>query len=886
VGRTTTYVRATRLQNNLNDYGQVFVDTVITPFTTQITYPDGRQDHFTYDFSGARILLTQQQLAGRGVENYAYQNTAMTDSALLVDSIWGPGTRTQRFFYSTYAANGLPDSVLARTTLSEDPLVETEEVTRYMYDSTHHKPLTVTDGVGTVTTYTYDGTFGNQATLTMPGHGTVSTTFDSHGRDSLLYTPMHAPVRTTYDVMDRVVTTSVLTGTPVTTTTTYDALFATGVTDAKSQRYVIEHDALGRVTRECPANDSTTCRTFRYDRGGRLTSITNRRGQTVQMTYDGIGRMVTRTGTGLTDSLAYSETVYETRTMAWNSVARDSLFNTYIDTAISGTTDITRFATDATKYFRTLHSVIDEWTGDDSITVATNTGNTFAVVTYGKVPNVPGARSITVDSVTDYPLLDQKQRLTEVTTGRTSGTSVYTLSGYTTGDRPARLAFATPGVDSVFERAYAYDSVSRVQAIQQVRGHLQRQFSYDSLGRLSAVAYRNQPCQTWPGTPDTDFGWRDTCVGTADSVQTFTYDAVGNRTDHGGTYTAGNRITHFGPWTFTYDADGNVTQKQDTTTGETWHYTWDPLNRLVGVAQAGGDSLTYEYDALGRLARRKTNGTIDRHWLYVGAQIMAELDGGLQEQVQYSYNPGIDRPHTADGLRLIQDELGNVIGDQDYTPWGRPISYGTSDSKLLWKGLLYERDTDGLYYMRNRWYDPDIGRFLAEDPAGLQAGVNFYTFAGNDPINGFDPNGRGCPPLCDHFDPKKDHFIYTDNPYVAGTSAAVLLVFSGGLFLIPETAEASAVLEGAFSVIEDVTSKGARMINRAINVSRAEFEDNLVKAGFKKTRDNVIREFTNGDIRYVTRSFSTSTGEPTAEVWKGGNLIMKIRIPTVRLPVP
>jgi len=49
----------------------------------------------------------------------------------------------------------------------------------------------------------------------------------------------------------------------------------------------------------------------------------------------------------------------------------------------------------------------------------------------------------------------------------------------------------------------------------------------------------------------------------------------------------------------------------------------------------------------------------------------------------------------------------------------------------------------GSYYMRARWYDPEIGRFLSEDPAGAAGGTNAYVFAGDDPINGQDPSGLG-----------------------------------------------------------------------------------------------------------------------------------------------
>ena len=51
----------------------------------------------------------------------------------------------------------------------------------------------------------------------------------------------------------------------------------------------------------------------------------------------------------------------------------------------------------------------------------------------------------------------------------------------------------------------------------------------------------------------------------------------------------------------------------------------------------------------------------------------------------------------------------------------------------------------GMVYLRNRWYDPQSGRFLTQDPIGLAGGVNLYAYAGNDPISFSDPFGlKGC----------------------------------------------------------------------------------------------------------------------------------------------
>jgi RHS repeat-associated protein len=66
-----------------------------------------------------------------------------------------------------------------------------------------------------------------------------------------------------------------------------------------------------------------------------------------------------------------------------------------------------------------------------------------------------------------------------------------------------------------------------------------------------------------------------------------------------------------------------------------------------------------------------------------------------------------------------------------------------------WMGslVLHSRDPSGQYYRRNRYYDPESGRFTQEDPIGLAGGLNLYGYANGDPINFSDPFGlraQGC----------------------------------------------------------------------------------------------------------------------------------------------
>lgn len=77
-----------------------------------------------------------------------------------------------------------------------------------------------------------------------------------------------------------------------------------------------------------------------------------------------------------------------------------------------------------------------------------------------------------------------------------------------------------------------------------------------------------------------------------------------------------------------------------------------------------------------------------------------------------------------------------------YDVWGKPQGSVTEavPNPIRFKARWWDEDT-GLYDFRSRWYDPEIGRFISEDPIGLAGGINVYTFAGNNPVSGWDPFG-------------------------------------------------------------------------------------------------------------------------------------------------
>jgi RHS repeat-associated protein len=79
-----------------------------------------------------------------------------------------------------------------------------------------------------------------------------------------------------------------------------------------------------------------------------------------------------------------------------------------------------------------------------------------------------------------------------------------------------------------------------------------------------------------------------------------------------------------------------------------------------------------------------------------------------------------------------------------YTPLGVRMLTGPGSGVTTvagFKGAFSDAE-DGMWMMGGRKYDPTVGRFISEDPAGLSGGINLYTFGGADPVNGYDPEGR------------------------------------------------------------------------------------------------------------------------------------------------
>ena len=253
----------------------------------------------------------------------------------------------------------------------------------------------------------------------------------------------------------------------------------------------------------------------------------------------------------------------------------------------------------------------------------------------------------------------------------------------------------------------------------------------------------------------------------------YAYGAGGNRAlreDGQGrteySYDAANRLVSAGAVSFSHDPNGNLIEKRGPS--GTTRYEWDVQDQLVAVTQPNGETVRFGYAPTGeRVWREDSGGRV--YYISDGTHVLAELDGDRKLKAAYLHGPGIDqpllmlrdgRPHYLHARLLgtvaaVSDADGNQKNRFDIDGFGRVTGSGGDPTvPYLFTGRVYDHDL-GIYYYRARYYDPNSGRFLSEDPnwGELDDTVqhNRYLYARNAPTRYRDPMGL-APDLFDDLD--------------------------------------------------------------------------------------------------------------------------------------
>jgi RHS repeat-associated protein len=517
----------------------------------------------------------------------------------------------------------------------------------------------------------------------------------------------------------------------------------TKVIDEYRRTTVYEYDKSGNHTGTVNANGHRTSST--YNERNDITSLTDALGRMISYEYDIVGNETKTTSpNGSIVAHTYNNVNRKTST-SYNGVKR---FEFVYDANGNLTTEKDLLTGIATNYI---------YDADDKLKEKNDSTGKKNLYTYDKNGNpitstfTSGTTTITVNRS-----FDKNDQITNVSSGNTATffmfseddklagiknkNETFTLYDYNGAGDLTRILTTNASGSEIESFNYTLDAKGNRLTEKTKEGTTQ--YTYDKSEQLVKETYPNG------------------------DVLEYTYDAVGNHltkkatkgstvTTDTYTYDAANQLKSINGSPVTHDQNGNLTSDGKLT------YIYDAQDRLIEVKQGTTSLGKYQYNSEG-LRVSKTVGSVVTNYVYdENDNMILETDQNGNVLVSYIYDH-VNRPvsMTKGGktytfhlngrgdVTSVTDETGSVVANFAYDSWGNVIKEsGTfaSQVSLRYAGYRYDTETK-LYYLQQRYYHPELGRFLTLDPVlGDKENPitqNGYAYADNNPVNLVDPDGK------------------------------------------------------------------------------------------------------------------------------------------------
>jgi RHS repeat-associated protein len=639
---------------------------------------------YTYDLANRLTGMAKPEAAAQGKTTETYKYNVFGEQIKVTDAL---GNATAYEYDNGGNLVKVTDALGITTT--------------YGYDKAGSK-LYLTDGRGKTTNYSYNS-LGKMSSMTDAENRTVSYQYDLAGNLACVTDRNDTVTLYTYDSRNLLLEKKINSTTDCSVTYTYDEVGnKSGMTD-ESGKYIYSYDAENQLAKISKAGNTQIA--YTYDELGNIASITDSLGFTTDYTFDKSSRMETVTYAGQTVTYTYDK---------------------------NGNRESVTYSTGVTEEFK--------YDRDNKLLKMTNSKADGSILSsFSYTYDLTGRQLTKKDSygTTTYTYDSDGRILREETPGRTAVCAYDNAGNRVTLNETYTSEQPTGFIDSASEKEikyilkkseYVYSASNRlmklVEKLCEASGKVlltkTTMYLYDGNG--------NQLRQSTSYTALSSIKARQTLKGTSygDSLSR-TIDPLINRTSN--TFDGFNRLKK------TEQIQSGVRTLVEYT------YNGDDLRVKKTVKKSDNgytpDVTVFLYDRQHVILETEADGSLKTRYIRgINYLARAGSSGGYSTIL---YNGHGDVVQTV-------NEAGDIQNSYDYDIWGNPtLTLEQYSFSIRYAGEFFDKET-GLYYLRARYYNPYIGRFISEDSYWGEdenpLSLNLYTYCSNDPIRYLDPTGH------------------------------------------------------------------------------------------------------------------------------------------------